>query len=436
MAKTSTQDGWESRWRQLRKLEQNWPDGLHYCLEGILTNSNPTEVIGHATELGLAPGFIEAAEEARLWSFDVFNDSPVTIFDDVYHAALYWRLANEGFRGQAPRDRGATWLYRGENKCFAKTSASMHRLSNKADLEQSLWRLERFVDAASALWPWLDERQLIALAQHYGGEPELRLQTWLLDVTWDPYVAFFFASYGWNSAGDGGEWAQVGRVTAIKISEWRTILPNCGEFEIIRVPGFSRIRHQRALFLDAPDPSIVEDYSPFRTRFYQKPGMVFSDRGMSVSEDFLLDTDASSDVLNWEKEAAPQVVVPTLRREPRLRPESLNFDEIATVAVRDTKLFKTVSEKCDPSRIIRLLGRLHSNMRDDDSIPHVSIFSLHSAVSGALVRLSDDEELVIQDLARAYLDGVTGPACTVIRAWLAEADEVWKTGRGKGLIWL
>lgn len=424
---TNTSSNWEPLWRSLRVLEEAWPDDRNVWLYGILHDTDPRELIDMSSGHAPTQHLVGEAEAARDWTRGVVDCSPTSTFDDVYHAALFWRLWNEPQRLQIPSDRGATWLYRGENKCFPKTTTSLHRLTDEAELDQSVRRLERFVDVASVLWPWLDERQLIALAQHYGGEPKVRLQTWLLDITWDPYVALFFASYGWKSPAEGEEeWAGKGRVTAIEVREWHSVFKDSGDFETIRVPGFSRIRNQRALFLDAPDPSIIGDYSPFRTYFHQKPGLVFTDPGMSVSEEFLLSKNKRRNIDGWEKEAGPDVVVPPLRDKPRRKPESLRFETIAAAIVHDTEAYKDLESNPKRDKIISLLGRLHGKMRTDDSIDHVALNSLHDAVRKAPSGLERGEDLEMRQVMASYRDRCFGTDCICVNYWIDRADRRWR----------
>jgi hypothetical protein len=118
----------------------------------------------------------------------------------------------------------------------------------------------------------LDDDQVIAVAQHYS--KELGVATWLLDVTYDPRVALFFAS-------DGGREGDIGVVNCIVRHEWERLSANgtnrLGKLRVIDVPGILRIERQRASFLDTSHPDLFEQYVAHTVWFRQVDGLRFED---------------------------------------------------------------------------------------------------------------------------------------------------------------
>jgi hypothetical protein len=120
------------------------------------------------------------------------------------------------------------------------------------------------------------EEQALALIQHYSRE--LAAPTWLIDITWDPAVALFFAS-------DGGRTDDLGVLTMLVRQEWESLSAGgrnrLGQVRLIDVPNVLRIERQRALFLDTSHPDLVEQYSSHSVWFRQVDGLVFEDQDVA-----------------------------------------------------------------------------------------------------------------------------------------------------------
>lgn len=427
---------WEERWRSLRALENAWPDSLRPRLYGILDaqNRQHRDLVEDARHTEATRYLIDEALKLSTVVTDLIHGQTPSTFDDVYHLALFWRLEIDNRRGHSPEDRGTRWLYRGENKLFPRTTASLHRVTNGTAVDSFVRRLERFVDTASQEWAWLDERQLIALAQHYGGEPQVQLKTWLLDVTWDPYVALFFASYGWQAPDAAAkEWESVGRVRIINVNEFKEKFSGDSYIEAVRVPGFKRIRNQRALFIDAPDPSIVDDYSTEQQEFHQVPGLVFEDSGMSVTEEFLLDKDIDRHIMEWEKLSGPEVVVPRLSVPVRKRPENMPFAELARQSVQEKPTPRGRVPGTKREVIITLLAAMYERIRKDDAISHVGIDALYDSVRDAVSDLSSSGDVDIRSLMCVYRTHVTPYNSPRVEYWIDRAYDAWEKWKKDGL---
>jgi hypothetical protein len=120
--------------------------------------------------------------------------------------------------------------------------------------------------------PSISEEQAVAVAQHYS--TELNVATWLLDLTYDPRVALFFAS-------DGGVAGDIGVIVCLVQKEWNDLSADganrLGGLHVIDVPGVLRIEHQRASFLDTSHPELFDQYVAHSVWFRQVEGLRFED---------------------------------------------------------------------------------------------------------------------------------------------------------------
>lgn len=186
--------------------------------------------------------------------------------EDVYAAAL--SMLPHGFWVESPqRDQ----LYRGQRDARWTTIPALFR---RNDVEGALDELAKAIPRIQACLPAISEEQALAVAQHYSRE--LGVATWLLDMTYDPRVALFFAS-------DGGVTGDVGAVNCLVQKEWKELSAaganRLGRLRVIDVPGVLRIQHQRASFLDTSHPDLFDQYVAHTVWFRQKEGVRFEDPG-------------------------------------------------------------------------------------------------------------------------------------------------------------
>lgn len=191
---------------------------------------------------------------------------------DAYAAAL--TLINSTYFLKNPRRRA----YRGQqNNCWPMYP----KIYRCADAHGELVKLEQFVAVLRKKHSNLSEEQAIALAQHYSREGNVA--TWLLDLTEDPLIALFFAS----TKGHEGE---VGVVTCFETSLWTERNPSgknrLGVIRFLNVPNNPRIQAQRATFLYAAHPAMIEQYIPMEVQFRQT-SLQFVDPSIGISEDQL-----------------------------------------------------------------------------------------------------------------------------------------------------
>ncbi len=189
---------------------------------------------------------------------------PYDPMEDVYAAAL--SMLPHGFWIESP-DRAR--LYRGQRDTRWPTIPSLFR---RGDIDSAMNQLAQAIPRIQACLPSASEEQAVAVAQHYS--KELEVATWLLDMTFEPRVALFFAS-------DGGVTGDIGAVVCVVEKEWRKLSANgtnrLGRLHAIDVSGVLRIENQRASFLDTSHPELFDQYVAHTVWFRQVSGTRFED---------------------------------------------------------------------------------------------------------------------------------------------------------------
>jgi hypothetical protein len=195
---------------------------------------------------------------------------------DVYAAALSMRMSDDWI---CDKERS---LYRGQRNTEWPVVPTLFRPD--AVYDNCVQSLQLFVNMMRSVYPNFSDDQCIAAAQHFGAEANTK--THLIDVTWDPFVALFFAS-------DKAEENHLGVIDHLVIPEWKKLVAcenyEPGSIKVIEVKEILRIDKQRALFLVTPDPEMYERYFPYRIWFKQHIGMVFTDEeyDQPISSNFL-----------------------------------------------------------------------------------------------------------------------------------------------------
>jgi hypothetical protein len=270
---------WKATYDRYMRLQRSWPAAkappaiasqlFRAALHGFKT---PDMVAQEFRGFGLAPPPATILDEAVRLQETLHpprakrpdGRHPEDPLEDVFAAAL--SMLPHGFWVESS-DREQ--LYRGQRNAKWSTRPSLFRAKDPAC---ELNKLAEATARIRAALPTLDDDQVIAVAQHYS--KELGVTTWLLDVTFDPRVALFFAS-------DGGAENDVGVVHCIAQREWADLSANgtnrLGHLRVIEVPDVLRIERQRASFLDTSHPALFEQYVPHSVWFKQVPGLTFED---------------------------------------------------------------------------------------------------------------------------------------------------------------
>lgn len=132
--------------------------------------------------------------------------------EDAYAAALAMRTYGDWDAGREDS------LYRGQRNHVWPVVPSIHRKEpdgRPADVPGRRRWVESFAARLRERRPGLSWEQAVAVAQHYS--KAAKTPTWLVDVTWDPLVALFFAT-------DGGKRCHKGVVDHIVIPDWRRLV--------------------------------------------------------------------------------------------------------------------------------------------------------------------------------------------------------------------
>jgi hypothetical protein len=389
---------WEDEYRRYRRLEQNWmqegkapPDPdvrgwLRQTLHGIVFRDPDA---GSPESRDAPPGIpTELWEEA--WSLqdrlrplhtrglgrDV--DEPL---DDVYHAALVmrWTWTSWTNSGRA--------AYRGQRDYRWRLYPKLYRDDPSPErLDSDVQRLTKLVGWLRTERPDLDELQCIATAQHYSSEANV--STWLVDFTYDPMVALFFAS-------DHGKDNDVGVVHQIRIDEWKRLSSSgrarLGSLTTIDVPGVQRIEAQRGLFLVTSHPDLFEQYVAYTIRFSQHDGLTFEDISWTppVSRSHMYPIqDSTKDAIDqWSRGALvsacgnngrvdPQALMPP---SPYEKLEPADYAELVCRWLEDLGVSLT-----DPyTRVAEALGRIYFALQQRPEVVGQSNRSLHQLARAA-----------------------------------------------------
>jgi hypothetical protein len=139
-------------------------------------------------------------------------------------------------------------------------------------IDPALEKIGGFVRQLQVHDPNITDEEGVAIVQHYSAE--LGIGTWLIDFSWDPFVALFFASYG-------GEDGDIGIISYIGLGEFKRFSADgknrLGTIKYIVPKGVPRINAQQALFIDTSHPDLYEQFVPHTIYLKQKKGLYFED---------------------------------------------------------------------------------------------------------------------------------------------------------------
>jgi len=268
----------ERLYREYRSVERVWratnperENDARGCFRRIVAAGIDESVA--ATELAYFRIEVPGWEDARRLRGELaaLGDGPIC--EDVYEAALV--MLRVGGNEWAPNE-DLELVFRGQRNADWHVVPSLFR-AGSAQLEDQLHALGDAVRFLQARLGDLTDLEAVALAQHYSLEAGVK--TWLLDFTWDPLVALFFAS-------DGGVDGEVGVVQKLVRAEWDDLSAGgtnrLGALRVVTVPATRRIAAQRALFIDTSHPDFFDQIVPYEIRFRQHTGLVFEDEAHDV----------------------------------------------------------------------------------------------------------------------------------------------------------
>ena len=209
---------------------------------------------------------------------------------------------------------------------------------------------------------------LLALAYMQHFKRDAGLSPSMLDLTYDPFVALFFATLSANK----GRIGVVYRFSLNADFDEFSTFSSLGKLRVIALPGIHRLRRQRALLLFGPSGDVLDQLMPFRCEFLQHENLTFEDKELGITNENLLNDD--QDNVNfcerfeeWREQYKSNAIEASKSLEPPtlyLQPEELYKDVIAWLSE---------NTDCDPSskrlsKEIYKLVEFHSKLEQNPSI--------------------------------------------------------------------
>lgn len=267
---------WRTIYQRFVQLKKEWSVHEHPGVNdqlfhtAVLSKRSDAQVEREFASFGLInPPAVQMRQAHALRSaleFPSHGRHPDDPCEDVYQAALTMMPFGEWTASPSLEK-----FYRGQRDARWRVVPSFFRESRDKQAA-TISRVNAIAKEIAASRPDLRLEQTLALIQHYS--KELAAPTWLIDLTWDPKVALFFAS-------DGGRTGDVGMVTMLVRREWEGFAAGgrnrLGSIRVIDVPGILRIERQRALFLDTSHPDLLDQYVAHSVWFRQVDGLTFED---------------------------------------------------------------------------------------------------------------------------------------------------------------
>ena len=335
---------------------------------------------------------------------------------DVYAAACYLK---DSPYGSMDNSADRTYGFRGTRNAswpliptIQRPSPGEHAPTPEA-LEDRYRLLALFCEAMRQLLRKDDvdppETTCIAIAQHY------EIASPLVDLTWSPWVALFFASHK-------GELGHVGIVQCFSISTLKELFgkgdAGFGTLQVIEAGFVPRIRAQKGFFMEFPALNLDKHIIPWDVRFNQIPGVLFEEKHLDITESLVYPSAADD------------------RFAPFADPKLTRFTEV--LAPRPTTVEEYVNHLREwrPERYqgnnpvfeerVRRLAAFHTRLQ---SIPEIrdyerSISRLHCAYGTLL--LSADEGLMCEmsELVECYVNVASDRSTSLIsKLWDAMKAE-------------
>jgi hypothetical protein len=389
---------WRDAYFEYENLQARWSGDLallkylvysaepEYWLQRYVLQLPSASLLAQARRI--APTFRDAMSLIPRWA-----EEPL---EDVYHAAIYlesapeyWSYPQYTYRGQRKRE----WpllpaLFRAPNGRGSLTSEEYNLRLN---------RVAAFSEAIEAQYPGkFNEDQCIAIGQHYG------VESWLLDLTSDPWVALFFGS-------DHGETGDIGVLIRFSEVEWNRMSAGgentLGAMALIKAPGVPRIEAQKALFLNGSHPDLIDQYAAQRIQFFQKEGLVFESSYKGVTREKLLSDDEFFATFTnaWlavepRRPSRPLGVRP---RESATRPlRSMDYREILDALIEGAQQRHLVSEEVDK----RLNSLCDFHLKLQAPAYAAQYGSIHLLIGAAERTLANqDFDTILDDLYRNHV---------------------------------
>ena len=347
---------WKEIYNFLCQLEKKfyWKDGeisQQHFKNAVFTPPERPDLFKSAY---IKPSLMDDVMKAREYLVD-YHDYLYEIhwnllFEDVYQTAIYLKDCRHSSHIWYEDNRH---FFRGQRNDQWKVIPTIFRGAEQDTLiEQRFLSLSHYVRGLREKLPSLTENQAVAIVQHYSTELDLR--TWLVDFTWDPFIALFFASSD-GKEGDEGVIYQISQIEWDRLSAQGSNI--FGPIEIIEVPTVYRINTQKALFIRSLHPELFDKFSPYSIRFKQHKSLIF--------EDMSHDPPITADFLHNEKDNFIETLLkikPIIKKEilksapPPLAVRSLEVRDFFKILISwcvqenysfETKMWKVFAVICD-----------------------------------------------------------------------------------------
>ncbi len=368
-------------------------------------------------------------------------------FADAYQAGLWLHLTEDQYFRHAKPDK----LYRGQRDATWPTSASLFRNEDSGPAPQE--RRRRLISLATRLQDRLgcDPNEAFAAAQHYGGEAGIAggvgpVTTWLLDVTWNPFIALAFATHG-------GVEGDIGVVASVDVGEWRGKLGAIADLNLLEL-DLPRPQRQEAAFIDSASPELADDYLPLSFRFAQHSDFCFEDASVHATTQSIYPADdlTVQIVKEWAQRELAEGSPPrssrpvTLPDRAAIRPADSAPGWVPFTVFRDAAAH-SLAQLDDPpdaateplSTHIEMLAVFHSQARYRRLRPGLGALGAGAWIaytrarngqSPSLREMTAQYNLVYEDAFRALVHRVEELWCQGGSAWAsAQRQPITVTGR-------
>lgn len=417
---------WKDAYDRYRDLKSNW-QWDRFPISILLFSESPEKKVQVGQISGLETPDQRTVQEV-LQIRQVLDEAFYAKFplEDVYQAALYMIRDPYGWSVQPD----ASKVYRGQRcHCWSIVPKLFRdkpcQKPSQEEIDSELTCLASLSEALKHEYPQYNEYQRIAIAQHYS--EVARVKTWLVDLTWDPWVALFFASLD-GCSGD------IGNVVCFSRKEWEHLSAGgknrLGAIRLIEAQGVPRMETQKAVFLDGSHPDLIEQYVAIKIKFHHKDGLLFEDPLMGITKEKLLfpgEDPFLVFIAKWK--ATPQKSAHTLTVKPAndaARP--LQPDDYLEIALSWVERRKT-SLSPERMNLLKKVCAFHWRLQEKKKAVNITARSLRrlaAAVDYILILGLPGGEIRARNLKEAirdYLDQADEDSWLVIMKVLSEIED-------------
>lgn len=286
---------WRTGYDAIRTRERNFAESVFDALKRIQDYPNILEGPYHAASLlvsnglgfwGTAPGWPKFRPDTlpdrgpKVYSAEQILELPIDTRDGTV-----WRTLRHLYRG-VNSDRIPLIPPILRNFTEPAESVPPDELERRFDrLDAFRYYLRRHLKESAKFIGQADTGDAeifeLAFAQHF--KAEARILTPMLDFTYDPLVALFFASMN-------GRVGDTGVIYCLFVESDLLLFAKLGllgEVVLVDLPNVGRLRRQHGVLLQQSAPGAIEQLVPFELKFRQT-GERYEDPDLDISENYLL----------------------------------------------------------------------------------------------------------------------------------------------------